>query len=216
MATQQTLRFLQPDTSRDEEWQGLESLWRAIYARLTEAERAALGGVHVGALDTSDDAVPFAFTNEGEDRVNLTLEIKQFQLELNMVGWKEPQSAALKNWLQTTRGEDVVRSLGGYEVVAFSRTGHKKTPEHRAFFLAERIDELGSCPAETFDASWITQHMIRLKGSRKDVKPAFHVRRAWPRQQAAELGDQLIEELVREVRQLLPALREIWSQSRVS
>lgn len=212
MASRQSLSFLRPDAAAEDEWQGLGSLWAEIYEELSDADRAGLGSVHVGALDTTDDAVPFAFTNDGEDRVNLTLELKPDQLELNLVGWKEQQSAALKDWLQTTRGEDTIRALRGYEVIAFARRGHKKTPDHQAFFLAEHVEELGSCPAQTFDASWITQRMIRLQGSRKDVKAAFHVRRAWPRGEAAA-NDQFTDELVSEVRKLIPVLRGIWSSS---
>lgn len=207
------LDFLQPASSPLTQSLGLGRMWEAIYAQLSAAERGALGSVHVGAADRSDDFVPFAYTNQGEDRVNLTLELKPGQLELNLVGWKEAQSDALKAWLQSVRGEDAINDLEGYEVVAFAREAYKKTPESAPWWQAESVFELGSCPAREFNAGRVAGWMIKLPGSRKQVKPAFHVRRSWPRESALQLDEGLVVELAREVRRLLPILREIWARS---
>lgn len=187
----------------------LVSLWAEVRSHLAPADDAALGAVRAGISDRQDK--PWAQTNDGEDRVNLTLELKPEQLELDLVGWKEAQSEALKDWLQTTKGEDVVNALDGYEVVAFSRRAYKKTPDSQPWWQDETIIELGSCSAGSFTAGWISRHMISL-GSRKEEKPAFHLRRVWSREEAARLGDELPALIAAEVERLLPTLRQIWSQ----
>lgn len=75
------LRFLEPGGDRRAERDGLGALWTAVLERLPLSDRVALGRIRVGAHDTSDDAVPFAYTNDGDERVNLTLELKRDQLE---------------------------------------------------------------------------------------------------------------------------------------
>ena len=97
----------------------LAGLWAQVRTHLTASEDKALGIVRAGVSDSRDK--PWAQTNEGEDCVNLTLELKPDQLELALVGWKEGQSDALKDWLQSVRGEDAINALDGYEVVAFAR-----------------------------------------------------------------------------------------------
>src|SRR5437870_181072 len=92
----------------------LEGLWARVRERLTQSEDEALGVVRAGVSDSA--AKPWAQTNDGEDRVNLTLELGPEQLELDLVGWKEGQSDALKAWLQSVPGEDAINALSEYEV----------------------------------------------------------------------------------------------------
>jgi len=75
---------------------------------------------------------------ETEERVNLTLELRDNRLELNMVGWKEAQAEALENWLQAVAGEDAINSLANHEVVACKRTAYKKTPASRPYWQREK------------------------------------------------------------------------------
>jgi len=75
---------------------------------------------------------------ETEERVNLTLELRDNRLELNMVGWKEAQAEALENWLQSVAGEDAINSLANHEVVACKRTAYKKTPASRPYWQREK------------------------------------------------------------------------------
>jgi hypothetical protein len=188
----------------------LDGLWRRIRELLSRVDDQALGTVRVGLADK--DEKPWAQTNAGEDRVNLTLELKPEQLELNLVGWKEEQSDALKDWLQSVAGEDAINGLDGYEIVAFARRAYKKTPSSRPWWPDETIYELGRCRASDFNAGWLVRQMVGLK-SPKEEKPAFHVRRAWSRQAATALGAGLPTVLAAEVERLLPLLREIWASS---
>jgi hypothetical protein len=151
-------------------------------------------------------------TNDGQERVNLTLELKPDQLELDLVGWKEGQSEALKRWLRSVAGEDAINALPGYEVVAFARRAYKKTPTSKPWWQDETIIELGSCPAASFNAGWISKQMFGLANP-KEEKPAFHVRRAWPRSEAASYGDDLPAVIATDVKRLLPILAQIWAQA---
>ena len=188
----------------------LEGLWAAVRSHLSDEDDEALGTVRAGISDSHDK--PWAQTNDGEDRVNLTLELKPDQLELDLVGWKEGQSEALKGWLQSVAGEKTVNALPDYEVVAFLRRAYKKTTTSRPWWQDETIEELGSCPSAKFSAGWVVRQMITV-GDLKEEKPAFHLRRAWPRSEAAALGDQLPEAIASEVARLVPILREIWDTS---
>jgi hypothetical protein len=189
----------------------LARLWIETRALLDRADDKALGRVRVG--ETDRDEKPWAQTNDGEDRVNLTLELKPDQFEINIVGWKEEQSEALKVWLQSVAGENEINALDGYEVVAFSRRAYKKTASSKPWWQEETVKVLGTCPAAKFTAGWVVGHMLGL-GSRKEEKPAFHVRRAWPRPEADALGRELPAALSAEVKRLLPLLRDIWSQEK--
>lgn len=186
----------------------LDGLWLKTRRHLDPADDQALGTVRVG--ETDKDQKPWAQTNDGEDRVNLTLELVPEQLELNMVGWKEEQSDALKGWLQSVPGEKAINALEDYEVVAFARRAYKKTPSSRPWWQDETVRVLGTCPATGFSAGWVVRHMLGL-GSRKEEKPAFHVRRSWSRSEADALGDALPAALAAQVERLLPLLRQIWS-----
>ena len=64
-----TFAFLAPGSDRRAEHQGVEALWEAVLERLPSQDRATLEPIRVGILDLSNDAVPFAYTNEGADRV---------------------------------------------------------------------------------------------------------------------------------------------------
>lgn len=200
--------FLRPDATLDEVKVGLADLWIAVRARLAPEDSEALGEIHIGTVLPGRNEVPWAHTNDGEERVNLTLELKPGELELNLVGWKQGQSEALKDWLQSVRGEQVVEEMDGYEVIAFARTAHKKSPESRPWWQAESVRELGRCDARAFRASWITKQVLGLRPSAEE-KPAFHLRRAWVLRDTV-LCDAFVGEIATEVERLLVILREIW------
>ena len=128
----------------------LARLWRETRLHFDKADDQTIGTVRVG--ETDKDQKPWAQTNDGEDRVNLTIELKPEQLELNMGGWKEEQADALKDWLQSVPGEQAINALDGYEVVAFARRAYKKTPSSLPWWQDETIRVLGICPASKFSA----------------------------------------------------------------
>jgi hypothetical protein len=199
------------ETENDRNEDALRKLWAEVRGRLPSEDEGELGEIHVGSVARSRDEWPFAFSNDGQECVNLTLELKPDQLELNLTGWKETQSDALKDWLQTVAGEDAVNALAGYEVVAFARQAYKKTPSSKPYWLVEAVDELDRIQASQYTARWLAEQMIRLEGNRKEVKPAFHVRRTWSRTSGC-LDDAMLDELATEVQRLLPILRQIWAR----
>jgi hypothetical protein len=125
----------------------LGALWEQVRRCLDSQDSQALGAVRVGLTDKQEK--PWAQTNDGEDRVNLTLELKPEQLELNLVGWKEAQSDALKDWLQSVPGEKAVNALEGYDVIAFARRAYKKTPTKRH---SQCVTHVGNDLAREFSA----------------------------------------------------------------
>lgn len=181
--------------------EAMGQLWEEVRHRLDAADDEALGNVHVGKKEYEQG---WAHTNDGQDCVNLTLELFDDELQLNLVGWQQVQSDALKKWLQTVRGEDAVNALDGYEVVAYKRVAHKGQWQGAKGF------ELAACSAPDFNGNWLFQQMAALR-SKKEEKPAFHLRRAWPRAEAEGLGEELPPAIAAEVRRLMPLLRDIWA-----
>jgi hypothetical protein len=120
----------------------LGALWEQVRRCLDSQDSQ-----RVGLTDKHEK--PWAQTNDGEDRVNLTLELKPEQLELNLVGWKEAQSDALKDWLQSVPGEKAVNALEGYDVIAFARRAYKKTPTKRH---SQCVTHVGNDLAREFSA----------------------------------------------------------------
>jgi hypothetical protein len=108
----------------------LATLWERVLAQLDRDEAEVLGCVHVGSAGD----FPWMHTNEGEERVNLTLELRPDHLELNLVGWKQAQAESLKDWLQSVPGETAVNVLTDYEVVAYLRRAYKKTPDSTPYW----------------------------------------------------------------------------------
>jgi hypothetical protein len=123
------------------------------------------------------------------------------------------QADALKDWLQTVRGEETVNDLGGYDVVAYKRVAHKKDASSRPQWQGAPGVILGTCRASEFNGGWLFRQMAPLR-SRREEKPAFHLRRAWSRAEAETLRDQLPAAVAAEVERLMPVLREIWALSR--
>jgi hypothetical protein len=111
-------------------------LWEEVRVNLDPADDQALGKVHVGKKEYEQG---WAHTNDGEDRVNLTLELFDEELQLNLVGWQQVQSDALKSWLQSVRGEDAVNALDGYEVVAYKRVDRGRRPKDWAMSYRPRL-----------------------------------------------------------------------------
>jgi hypothetical protein len=196
------------NTPTSEAGVALAGLWERVRALLDPDDAASLDVIHIGSAGD----FPWTHTNAGDEKVNLTLELKPDQLELNLVGWREAQSEVLKDWLQSVSGETALNALSGYEVVAFARRAYKKTPESRPWWQDETVEELGACPAPGFNAGWVMRRMMELR-NKKEKKPAFHVRRAWTRSEAEALGPALPDAIASEVRRLLPLLREIWVQT---
>lgn len=128
----------------------LIDLWARVRSQKENADDQALGVVREGRDGKYEK--PWAMTNDGEDKVNLTLETKPEQLELNLVGWNERQSDSLKSWLQSVEGEKAVNALEGYEVIAFVRRGYKKTPASKPQWQIQDYLELGSCPASEYNS----------------------------------------------------------------
>ena len=149
----------------------MSRLWEAVRANLDPADDLALGEVHAGKKEYEQG---WAHTNDGEDRVNLTLELFEDELQLNLVGWQQVQSETLKSWLQTLPGGDAVNALDGYEVVAYKRVAHTGT---RPQWQGVEGFVLGTCPADQFNGNWLFQQMAALGSKKEESQPSTCVER---------------------------------------
>lgn len=156
------------------------------------------------------------FSNRGEsDHVNVCIELTPCQLQVNLVGWTQSQAKRLADSLapppaRTIRSEALAEDL---ELAVFRRRpeGDKRwnrgvkeifeqMPCHRVADLAGKpINEvLDEQPEE-----WRTDPDSRW------VFPAYHLRRAWPRDYVVGIGSRIVPEVAEAVRGFLPLLGQI-------
>lgn len=138
-------------------------------------------------------------TNWDEECVNLTLELTQDELEINVVGWKEPQANAFAVWLAPS---GVIRSIDApLELVVYRRLpanlaakGTAKKPWYqRATSVQAARDPIRDLAGRRLDD--------HLAACRNDSDPAweklaFHLRGAWPAQAVVARADAIVDAVV--------------------
>lgn len=191
----------------------LRGMWEAIFEALTPDEASALGEIHTNHLSLEDSAAA-AQTNWGEPGTNITIELTKNEIQVNLVGWNADQAEALEAWLAPGGGVGSTSGLDEYELVVFRRRpynytlkGQGKRPwyQKETYHLSDRqplsalrqkqLRELRSQWREEPDPAW--------------EKLAYHVRRAWPRDQAVTDGAGLVPEMVQAIRELMPVVKQI-------
>jgi hypothetical protein len=94
--------------------------WERIADELGATESPLLGRFASGRLGLHDPNA-WARTNSGEPVINLTLELSQHELQLNLVGWNRDRAERLLAWLGSSIGRELTDRLRGFEVVLFER-----------------------------------------------------------------------------------------------
>lgn len=183
--------------------------WERIADELDAGESALLGRFAGGRLGLHD-ATAWAQTNRGESIINLTLELMQHELQLNLVGWNHDRAERLLAWLGSPLGHELTDGLRGFEVVLFERAAMS---DHAGAPYWQRASER---EVERFDAAtladgrfsaWVADWRSRTDKTWR--KLAVHVRRTYSRAEILGAAERIVSVLVSDVRRLLPALRSV-------
>jgi hypothetical protein len=189
----------------------VSKLWDAILPLLTTAERMALGRIHVGSLRAQDSRI-WAQTNADQPGVNFTFELDPEQLEVDLVAWKGDQVQLLDRWLDQPRSRAQLAALDSFELVIWRRRAiasqaGKPYWMHNTYEELERIplpppSDLGERLASHHDSCEPRWELI-----------AYHLRRAWSRENVLAAGDDLARDVARSLQSAIPLLHEInWQQ----
>jgi hypothetical protein len=183
--------------------------WERIADELDAGESALLGRFASGRLGLHD-ATAWAQTNRGESIINLTLELMQHELQLNLVGWNHDRAERLLAWLGSPLGHELTDGLRGFEVVLFEREAmadHAGAPywQHASEREIERFD--AATLADGRFSGWVSDWRSRTDETWR--KLAVHVRRTYSRAEVLGAGERIVSVLVSDVRRLLPVLRSV-------
>lgn len=187
----------------------LRSAWEAVFDELEPREIEALGEIHVGQLGP-EDVSGWAQTNRGAGGVNLTIELWPGELQVDLVAWVVPDATPFERWLTDRGGTQARRELEGFELVVFKRRAHEG-PSGNPYWQRETFEELGRVSATEIDSrvGWETLSSWEAALDPEWEKLAYHLRRAWPREQVAARGQELVPDLVAAVKRLVPLIRQI-------
>ena len=186
----------------------LGGVWEAIKERDRQLFDL-VAPIHVNNLRANDTQAS-AQTNFGRrEDVNLTVEVAAADLQLNLVGWTEPQRRKFELFFESEVGANALQEFAGYQLVIWSRNairdkagnpywmGAPATPfmTVSALELAERREELFDEFERSNDLTW--------------KRPGYHLRRSWLRSQVVDRGDSFVDELVDEARRLIPLMLQV-------
>ncbi|KAB2847031.1 MAG: hypothetical protein F9K44_14270 [Hyphomicrobiaceae bacterium] len=161
----------------------LIDLWAAVGDRLPEGQRSRLGEIYAGPIKATQ-AGAWAQTRreQGQDAVNLTIEISADQIDINVVGGTKPQAAQLEAWLRRRGAGEFWRASPDLELVFYRRSAHKKGA--RPVWQGARWELIRAYPASALArkgfSSLRIDHERDLDGGRTEHL-AYHLSKKWAR-----------------------------------
>lgn len=177
---------------------------------MSNAERERLGDMHVGQMGERTDHV-WLDTQHGLGVANLTVELHSKDMQVNLVGWSTEQANRFERWLTSENTPQVLRVLGGRTLVIFERRAFnidRRAAGAKPWWQKERSVLIASRPARQATSSWIAEALAQFD-DRAWVKPAFHLRRSWPRRVVVAEGVSIADAVADEFRRLLPIVQQI-------
>lgn len=176
----------------------LLTTWTSVVERIPADVRTALGDVHVNNLPL-DASAAAAQTHWGDSTVNLTIEVTAEELQLNIVGWKEPLAQRLFAWLAP--GGTIRQSTSPLELVIYRRHPRNLravlTQSKKPWFQRETSELAARDSLHDLAGQSLSAH---LKACRTELPPAseklaVHLRRSWPAAVAVVAGGDLADEI---------------------
>jgi hypothetical protein len=188
----------------------LASIWSKVKEELgLDFFRDVLGEVHVGNLGEGADGA-WAQTNAdaGSHVPNLTIELDANELNLNVVGGFDRQAECVERWLLAGGGAGLAAS--SFELAVFCRTAKGGRNGKKIVWQGAKWSLVERTPLSKLTPTVIKARLAELRKPLEDKtqRLAFHIRKAWRRDAVLERKD-LPAELAREIKQLLPTLKEI-------
>ncbi len=158
-------------------------------------------------LRLADRAAAASSDYDRNDFVNLCLALTKDEVQLNLVGWTIKQSSRLQEWLLNGAGSRAVRAHPELRLAVFRRRAanyDQRLTAKRPIWLKAPEEQLDVIAGGNFDVEALSGLLEREFAEPKWEKPAYHLRRSWPRERVVELGGGLAAEVADEVRVLLP------------
>ena len=188
----------------------LAGLGEKVFALLTDSEREAIGEVHVGQIGEGADHA-WLDTQHRQDVVNLTIELYEHELQVNLVGWRRDQARQFERWLLSDDALLRLPKLVSHDFVVYERSAYnigRKGTGARPWWQKEHIKKVAWRPAPQISRAWI-EEMLGEFDDRSWRKPGFHIRRSFPRSAVVAARETMVGEVAEEVRTLLPLLEHI-------
>jgi hypothetical protein len=203
--------FAGPSTARD--WRArqqvrvrLTSCWEAIERELGPEVAARVGKAVVQPIKPHEHAAA-AVTPRNPRGVNLTVELWEPEVQLNLVGWNDPQVATLLAWLRTHEAEQWLRTHDQFELVLFRRFPTAFAADGTPVWRSQGEEELpGHIPTASFTGHALDELLATIPAG---DKPGAHLRLAWKRDQAIAKGAAIAQEIAEHIRVLQPLVEQI-------
>lgn len=184
----------------------MAGLWERVLEELSREERKRLGTVHAGRVGRTRDPA-WAQTNRGERGANLTVELSERELQLNLVGWDARQSAVVLEWLDKAGAARLPPST---ELVVWERKAKRDKNGNPFWMGAPGVElhkfstsEISSGAFKSWRRNW------EASGRTEFTRLAYHLRKTWSRGEVLDLAERLPAELQSHVREFLPVLAAI-------
>ena len=158
----------------------LAGLGEKVFALLTDSEREAIGEVHVGQIGEGADHA-WLDTQHRQDVVNLTIELYEHELQVNLVGWRRDQARQFERWLLSDDALLRLPKLVSHDFVVYERSAYnigRKGTGARPWWQKEHIEKVAWRPAPQISRAWI-EEMLGEFDDRSWRKPGFHIRRSF-------------------------------------
>lgn len=188
----------------------LDSIWRKVEEEIGPGDFRELGTIRVGNLGEGTPQA-WAQTNAdaGSHLPNLTIQVHSKELNLNVVGGFDRQAECVERWLLAGGGAALAQR--GFELVTFCRTAKGGHDGKKTVWQGAKWTPVGErTPLAQMTPTAIKMRLEKLRETLdgKTQRLAFHIRKAWAPDEVLEKKD-LPTVLAREIKQLLPILREI-------
>lgn len=184
----------------------MAQVWEAVVGQLDDELVERLGEPTIQSIKPYERTAVVS-TPKNDRGVNLTIELWPGEVQLNVVGWNDWQGATFAKWMRTDDGQAWLHAHPEFEVVVFRRFPTAFKPDGTPIWRSQSEEELpGHIPAGEFTSDRLDQALARLPDG---DHPGFHLRTAWARDRALELGERIAGELAAQLRVLEPLLEQI-------
>jgi hypothetical protein len=178
------------------------ALWERVRERLSAEDSTWLGEIHAPdhISKTDDHAWAQCRHAQGEEAVNLTLELRSGEFSVNVVGWTKPQASRLTGFLRGKDAKQFWREHPDLDLCIFVRQG--------PVFLGAEGKEVGRYGARKLvRPGFVILRMDHKKGLNADQLLAFHIRRFWPAEATLGSPDPWLGEVATATAALIPVAK---------